>query len=120
VQVARMIGHITYLSDEQMAERFGRGLRDGLQFSFAPEFQIESYLPSGEKFAVLRCPCLRITRRSVLRPRSATAVTSHALAPAVCVFWWSHSRLTDCAARSREIVKALVDNDSGNHCATWA
>ena len=47
-----MIGHITYLSDEQMEARFGRALREGLKFSFAPEFQIESYLRhQGEKFA---------------------------------------------------------------------
>ena len=47
-----MIGHITYISDEQMAERFGRQLREGLNFSFAPEFQIESYLRyQGQKFA---------------------------------------------------------------------
>jgi homoserine O-acetyltransferase len=52
LRVARMIGHITYISDEQMAERFGRQLRDGLNFSFAPEFEIESYLRyQGEKFA---------------------------------------------------------------------
>src|SRR5690242_13361307 len=52
LRVARMIGHITYLSDEQMETRFGRQLREGLRFSFAPEFQIESYLRyQGEKFA---------------------------------------------------------------------
>src|SRR4029079_3377097 len=52
LRVARMIGHITYLSDEQMAEKFGRSLVDGITFSFAPEFQIESYLRhQGEKFA---------------------------------------------------------------------
>ena len=52
LRVARMVGHITYLSDEQMEERFGRGLREGKKFSFAPEFQIESYLRhQGEKFA---------------------------------------------------------------------
>ena len=52
LRVARMIGHITYLSDEQMGEQFGRQLRDGLNFSFAPEFEIESYLRyQGEKFA---------------------------------------------------------------------
>ncbi len=52
LRVARMIGHITYLSDEQMEEKFGRELREGLKFSFAPEFQIESYLRhQGEKFA---------------------------------------------------------------------
>jgi homoserine O-acetyltransferase len=50
--VARMIGHITYLSDEQMEEKFGRALREGLKFSFEPEFQIESYLRhQGQKFA---------------------------------------------------------------------
>ena len=47
-----MIGHITYISDEQMGERFGRQLREGLKYSFAPEFEIESYLRyQGEKFA---------------------------------------------------------------------
>src|SRR5438067_9999724 len=52
LRVARMIGHITYLSDEQMETKFGRQLRDGLRYSFAPEFQIESYLRhQGEKFA---------------------------------------------------------------------
>jgi homoserine O-acetyltransferase len=50
--LARMVGHITYLSDEQMEAKFGRRLREGLSFSFAPEFQIESYLRyQGEKFA---------------------------------------------------------------------
>jgi len=44
LRVARMIGHITYISDEQMAERFGRQLRDGLNFSFTTEFEIESYM----------------------------------------------------------------------------
>ena len=52
LRVARMIGHITYLSDEQMDAKFGRQLREGLKFSFAPEFQIESYLRyQGDKFA---------------------------------------------------------------------
>ena len=41
LRVARMIGHITYLSDEQMEAKFGRQLRDGKNFSFAPELQIE-------------------------------------------------------------------------------
>jgi homoserine O-acetyltransferase len=52
LRVARMIGHITYLSDDVMAERFGRVLRDGMQFGYGPEFQIESYLRhQGEKFS---------------------------------------------------------------------
>lgn len=44
--VARMIGHITYLSDEQMHRKFGRRLqnRDTLGYDFGTEFQVESYL----------------------------------------------------------------------------
>jgi len=43
--LARMLGHITYLSDEAMGEKFGRELRnDSLNYGFDVEFQIESYL----------------------------------------------------------------------------
>lgn len=44
--IARMIGHITYLSDQQMREKFGRRLQDRESFGydFGTEFQIESYL----------------------------------------------------------------------------
>jgi len=44
--IARMIGHITYLSDEQMHAKFGRRLqdRDALGYDFKTEFQVESYL----------------------------------------------------------------------------
>ena len=53
LRVARMIGHITYLSDDAMMEKFGRVLRDGkLGFHFDVEFEIESYLRhQGDKFA---------------------------------------------------------------------
>ncbi|MBW7923323.1 MAG: homoserine O-acetyltransferase, partial [Burkholderiaceae bacterium] len=53
LQVARMIGHITYLSDDVMAEKFGRALRRHVsdtalrseyRFTFDVEFEIESYL----------------------------------------------------------------------------
>ncbi len=46
LSVARMIGHITYLSDESMRTKFGRRLQDNKDFSFDfdAEFQIESYL----------------------------------------------------------------------------
>jgi homoserine O-acetyltransferase len=53
--IARMIGHVTYLSDELMGDKFGRELRSG---SFAPgseadaEFQVQSYLRyQGDQFA---------------------------------------------------------------------
>ncbi len=53
LRLARMIGHITYLSDDQMAEKFGRKRRqDSLQFNYDVDFEIESYLRyQGDKFA---------------------------------------------------------------------
>jgi len=117
LRVARMIGHITYLSDEQMEAKFGRQLRDGIRFSFAPEFQIESYLRhQGEKFADYydANTYLRITKAlDYFDPALATGGDlARALAPATCRFLvisfttdWRFS-----PARAREIVKALVDN----------
>ncbi len=124
LRVARMVGHITYLSDEQMEEKFGRALRDGLKFSFAPEFQIESYLRyQGEKFAEYydANTYLRITKAlDYFDPAAITGGSlAHALTPATCGFLvvafstdWRFP-----AARSREIVKALVDN---NHDVAYA
>ena len=58
LRVARMIGHITYLSDDDMAAKFGRALRraegalDAYNFNFDVEFEVESYLRyQGDKFA---------------------------------------------------------------------
>ena len=51
--IARMIGHITYLSDESMRMKFGRRLQNksALSFEFGAEFQVESYLQyQGNKF----------------------------------------------------------------------
>ena len=50
--VARMIGHVTYLSDESMREKFGRRLhRSSLSFNFSGDFEVESYLHhQGKKF----------------------------------------------------------------------
>ena len=50
--VARMIGHVTYLSDEAMREKFGRRLHSSsLSFNFGGDFQVESYLHhQGKKF----------------------------------------------------------------------
>ena len=45
LKLARMVGHITYLSDEAMRSKFGRELKeDKLNFGFDAEFEIESYL----------------------------------------------------------------------------
>jgi len=51
--VARMIGHVTYLSDESMRKKFGRRLQDknDFSFNFEADFQVESYLRhQGRKF----------------------------------------------------------------------
>jgi homoserine O-acetyltransferase/O-succinyltransferase len=53
LRLARMIGHITYLSDGQMDGKFGRRLRHGAhKFSYDVDFEVESYLRhQGDKFA---------------------------------------------------------------------
>jgi len=53
LRVARMVGHITYLSGDSMAEKFGRDLRNGAyQFGYGIDFEIESYLRyQGDKFS---------------------------------------------------------------------
>ena len=53
LMLARMVGHITYLSDASMGEKFGRELRDqAFKFGYDVEFQVESYLRyQGERFS---------------------------------------------------------------------
>ena len=53
LSLARMIAHITYLSDESMDIKFGRGLqdKDEISYDFTVDFQVESYLKhQGETF----------------------------------------------------------------------
>jgi homoserine O-acetyltransferase len=119
LRVARMIGHITYLSDDAMAEKFGRSLRNAeLAFSTqAIEFEIESYLRhQGDKFSDYfdANTYLLITRAlDYFDPaREFGGDLSAAFERARCKFLvvsfttdWRFS-----PARSREIVKALVDH----------
>ncbi|MEN9313642.1 MAG: Homoserine O-acetyltransferase [Pseudomonadota bacterium] len=118
LQVARMIGHITYLSDDTMAERFGRALkRPEYGFSFDVEFEIESYLRyQGEKFSAYfdANTYLLITRAlDYFDPGQACGGDlAAALAPAQADFLVA-SFTTDWRfppARSREIVEALLKN----------
>ncbi|MCK9510767.1 MAG: homoserine O-acetyltransferase [Pigmentiphaga sp.] len=55
LSIARMVGHITYLSGDSMAEKFGRNRRDAApdyQYGYGIEFEVESYLRyQGEKFS---------------------------------------------------------------------
>jgi homoserine O-acetyltransferase/O-succinyltransferase len=118
LRLARMIGHITYLSDDAMAEKFGRVLRNGaLKFHFDVEFEIESYLRhQGDKFSDYfdANTYLRITKALDYFDPAAQhgGDLAKALAPATASFlvvsFTSDWRFSP--ARSREIVKALVHN----------
>jgi homoserine O-acetyltransferase len=120
LRIARMIGHITYLSDDVMDEKFGRQLRQGMQLKYSTqdiEFQIESYLRyQGDKFSEYfdANTYLLITRAlDYFDPaRAHDGNLTAALARAMCKFLLV-SFTTDwrfSPARSREIVKALLEN----------
>ncbi|HEX7952402.1 MAG TPA: homoserine O-acetyltransferase [Burkholderiales bacterium] len=121
LRIARMIGHITYLSDDAMAEKFGRERRGGdFKFSFDVEFQIESYLRyQADKFAEHfdANTYLRITKAlDYFDPAAAyggdlSAALEPASARFLVVSFTSDWRFSP--ARSREIVKALLDNRLG-------
>ena len=123
--IARMIGHITYLSDDVMNEKFGRQLREisalhetGYKFSTQEvEFQIESYLRyQGEKFSEYfdANTYLLITRAlDYFDPASQhggnlSAALADAKAKFLLVSFTTDWRFSP--RRSREIVKALLDN----------
>jgi homoserine O-acetyltransferase len=118
LRVARMIGHITYLSGEDMAEKFGRAMRtEDYQFHYDVEFEVESYLRyQGDKFSEYfdANTYLLITRAlDYFDPARATG--GH-LAPALAAArarFLVVSFSTDWRfppERSREIVQALIEN----------
>ena len=118
LRVARMIGHITYLSDDDMAEKFGRDLRSGkYQFGFGVDFEIESYLRyQGDKFSEYfdANTYLLITKAlDYFDPaRDHGGDLTRALAGTEAQFLVV-SFTTDwrfAPERSREIVQALVNN----------
>lgn len=124
LSVARMIGHITYLSDDDMAEKFGRAQREpnengSWRFGYDVEFEVESYLRyQGEKFSKYfdANTYLLITRAlDYFDPaRQTGGDLTKALEPAQAKFLLV-SFTTDWRfppARSREIVKALLNNAS--------
>lgn len=128
LRIARMIGHITYLSDDVMNEKFGRQLRQAVAETVkadAPykyttqdiEFEIESYLRyQGDKFSEYfdANTYLLITRAlDYFDPARAyggnlTQALAHVTARFLLVSFTTDWRFSP--ARSREIVKALLDN----------
>jgi homoserine O-acetyltransferase/O-succinyltransferase len=118
LRVARMIGHITYISGEAMAEKFGRVLRRGQPgFDFDIDFEVESYLRyQGDKFSSYfdANTYLRITKAlDYFDPAGdyggdLTKALARAKAAFLVVSFKSDWRFTP--ARSREMVRALLDN----------
>jgi homoserine O-acetyltransferase/O-succinyltransferase len=121
LRIARMIGHITYLSDDVMNEKFGRQLREGMDLKYSTqdiEFQIESYLRyQGDKFADYfdANTYLLITRAlDYFDPAKAyggnlSAALARAQAKFLLVSFSTDWRFSP--KRSRELVKALIDNN---------
>jgi len=116
LMVARMLGHITYLSDEGMRAKFGRELREGkLNFHFESEFEIESYLRhQGYSFVgrfdantyLLMTKALDYFDPAADFDNDLTAAFRQARARFLVISFTSDWRFS--SARSREIVKALV------------
>ena len=122
LSVARMVGHITYLSDDDMAEKFGRTQRapaagGAYHYGYGVEFEVESYLRyQGEKFSKYfdANTYLLITRAlDYFDPaRETEGDLARALQSATADFLLV-SFTTDwrfAPARSREIVRALLQN----------
>ena len=125
LRIARMVGHITYLSDDVMNEKFGRELRDavvgsatGYKYSTQDvEFQIESYLRyQGDKFSEYfdANTYLLITRALDYFDPARTyggdlsAAFARTAAKFLLVSFTTDWRFSP--ARSREMVQALLDN----------
>jgi len=118
LMLARMLGHITYLSEDSMRKKFGRELRQGkLNFGFDVEFQVESYLRhQGRSFVdrfdantyLLMTKALDYFDPASEHDGNLSAALSKVLAKFLVISFTSDWRFSP--TRSREIVKALLAN----------
>lgn len=121
LMLARMVGHITYLSDDSMRAKFGRELREAegkLNYGFdEAEFQVESYLRyQGRSFVdrfdantyLLMTKALDYFDPAAEYGDNLTAALKNVQAKFLLISFTSDWRFS--SARSREIVKALLDN----------
>jgi homoserine O-acetyltransferase/O-succinyltransferase len=125
LRIARMIGHVTYLSDDVMGSKFGRRLRDGaISFDYEVEFEIESYLRyQGDKFSdyfdantyLLITRALDYFDPALAHGGDLTKTFADVRAKFLMVSFTTDWRFSP--ARTREIVKALVD---GRHHVSYA
>lgn len=124
LRIARMLGHITYLSDDAMGAKFGRKLKSDIKYTFDVEFEMESYLRyQGDKFAgeFDANTYLRMTRAldyydpalpfdgDLSKTFKQNTQDAKDQAQFLVVSFTSDWRFSP--ARSREIVKALLDNE---------
>lgn len=119
--LARMLGHLTYLSDDMMGSKFGRELRtEKLKYNFDVEFQVESYLRyQGLKFAtkqnfdantyLLMTKALDYFDPAAEFDNDLSQAFTKTQAKFLVVSFTSDWRFSP--ARSQEIVRALLDND---------
>ncbi|MGJ7548068.1 homoserine O-succinyltransferase MetX [Pseudomonas alloputida] len=117
LMLARMVGHITYLSDDSMGEKFGRELKsDKLNYDFhSVEFQVESYLRyQGEEFSgrfdantyLLMTKALDYFDPAAANGGDLAATLAHVKADYCIMSFTTDWRFSP--ARSREIVDALM------------
>ena len=119
LRIARMLGHLTYMSDDIMAEKFGRALREGsINFDYGIEFQVESYLRhQADSFVgtfdantyLLMTKALDYFDPAASSGSDLSAVLEKASADFFVISFTSDWRFSP--QRSHEIVKALHDND---------
>ncbi len=116
---ARMVGHITYLSDDSMDEKFGRRMRHGKPiYSYDVEFEVESYLRyQGKKFStffdantyLLTTKALDYYDPAADHGGDLTRAVSVAQADFLVVSFSTDWRFSP--GRSKEIVNALLHGD---------
>ncbi len=119
IMLARMLGHITYLSDTAMGNKFGRELRDGsLTYGYDVDFQVESYLRyQGKSFAerfdantyLLMTKALDYFDPASEHDDNLATALSNTKAKFFIAAFTSDWRFSP--ERSREIVKALLDKN---------
>jgi|TARA_B110000503_G_scaffold98065_1_gene147025 homoserine O-acetyltransferase/O-succinyltransferase len=119
LRIARMLGHITYLSDDVMGAKFGRRIKNSnYQYNLDTEFEIESYLNyQGDKFAnefdantyIRMTKALDYYDPTKGNKKKLSTVFKGIQSKFLIISFTSDWRFSP--KRSREIVKALLDNN---------
>jgi len=119
LRVSRMLGHITYLSNDAMKSKFGRKKKNkDFQYDFNTEFEIESYLNyQGDKFAqefdantyIRMTKALDYYDPTKQNKKKLSAVFKKIKSKFLVISFTSDWRFSP--ARSKEIVKSLLDNN---------